>query len=121
MSGIDDRGNIVLPSGEAYNPQVAVQNVLNNMYGQSQGIPYIPMNQFTPTSSYGVNRFLGGDVNIPLTFDVNTPAYMPEYTPFIYTPGSWQEHLAADQTTNENPSSAQAGSGEFRMSPNSQD
>ena len=91
MSGIDQQGNIILPSGDVYNPQMAVQDTLANLYGTSQGIPYIPMPQYEMSPEFGVNRFLIGDEAIPLVFDVNDPMYTPPYKPFKFKPGDFSK------------------------------
>ena len=91
MSGIDQQGNVILPSGQAYNPQMAVQDTLSNLYGMSQGIPYIPMPQYEISPEFGVNRFLTGQEAMPLVFDVSAPQYTPDYEPFVFTPGNFAE------------------------------
>ena len=91
MSGIDEQGNVILPSGEAYNPQMAVQDTLANLYGMSQGIPYIPMPQYEISPDFGVNRFLTGYEAMPLIFDVNDPMYTPAYKPFKFKPGDFSK------------------------------
>jgi hypothetical protein len=90
MSGVDQQGNIILPSGDVYNPQAAVQETLSNIYGMSQGIPYIQMPQYEVSPEFGVNRFLTGQEAMPLVYDVSAPQYTPEYTPFAFTPGDFE-------------------------------
>lgn len=89
MSGIDQQGNVILPSGQAYNPQIAVQETLSNLYGMSQGIPYVPMPQYQVPTNFGVNRFLTGQEAMPLVFDISAPQYTPDYEPFVFTPGNF--------------------------------
>lgn len=96
MSGIDQQGNVILPSGAVYNPQAAVQETLSNIYGMSQGIPYIPMPQYQPSAEFGVNRFLAGDQAMPLVYDVSAPQYTPAYTPFVYTPQSFESFKSSE-------------------------
>lgn len=98
MSGIDQQGNVILPSGDVYNPQAAIQDTLANLYGTSQGIPYIPMPQYEMSQDFGVNRFLTGDQAMPLVYDVSAPQYTPDYEPFIFQPGKFGEEKAPQKT-----------------------
>jgi hypothetical protein len=95
MSGIDQQGNVVLPSGEVYDPQAAIQSTLSNIYGMSQGVPYIPMPQYQPSPEFGVNRFLTGQEAMPLVYDVSAPQYTPAYEPFQFTPGDFASFKSA--------------------------
>jgi hypothetical protein len=109
MSGIDQQGNVILPSGQAYNPQMAVQETLSNLYGISQGIPYIPMPQYEVSPRFGVNRFLTGQEAMPLIFDVSAPQYTPDYEPFVFMPGDFEkfkESPAAESELGWSPSKA---------------
>lgn len=111
MSGIDENGNVILPSGEVYNPQMAVQDTLANLYGTSQGIPYIPMPQYEMSPEFGVNRFLIGDQAIPLVFDVNDPMYTPPYKPFKFKPGDFSKFKPkpAESSGDSTPISTDSG------------
>ena len=90
MSGVDQQGNIVLPSGEVYNPQAAIQQTLATL---SQMGEAIPMAQQPPSGEFGVNRFLTGQEAIPMVFDVTAPQYTPAYEPFAFTPGDFAPFL----------------------------
>jgi hypothetical protein len=103
MSGVDENGNIILPSGQAYNPQMAVQDTLSNLYGMSQGIPYIPMPQYEISPEFGVNRFLTGQEAMPLVFDVSAPQYTPDYEPFVYTPKPFNEFKKGQSQSDNGP------------------
>ena len=101
MSGVDEQGNVILPSGEAYNPQMAVRDTLANLYGMSQGIPYIPMPQYEISPDFGVNRFLTGYEAMPLIYDVSAPQYTPDFEPFVFTPGNFKAFKQSQEPQNE--------------------
>jgi hypothetical protein len=86
MSGVDENGNIILPSGQVYNPQMAVQNTLANLYGNAQPIPMAPVPGGEIPADMGVNRFLTGESAMPLVYDIADDRYsageeMPVYQP----------------------------------------
>ena len=111
MSGIDQQGNVILPSGAVYNPQAAVQETLSNIYGMSQGIPYIPMPQYQPSAEFGVNRFLAGDQAMPLVYDISAPQYTPTYEPFIFKPQSWADYMESQNPKRGGGDSSSSDSG----------
>lgn len=83
MAGIDMARLMQQPVQQTPQPQLTPEMVQAIIASQMQ--PVIMQGNF------GANRFLTGNMAIPMTFGVDVPAY----TPFRMQPGSFENFLAA--------------------------
>lgn len=73
-------------------PQITPEMVQAILASQAQPVAMNPM--------FGANRFLTGQMGLPMTFNVDVPAY----TPFQMQPGDFSSFMAAqDFSDSKNP------------------